>query len=68
MAAFTDGITESENSRGESFGDGRLIQLLIRYSDRPLDEIADIVYRDVRDWTHGMENQDDTTMLLARRI
>jgi|RhiMethySRZTD1v2_1073278.scaffolds.fasta_scaffold34615_5 serine phosphatase RsbU (regulator of sigma subunit) len=29
LAAFTDGITESENAHEEQFGEGRLIDLLL---------------------------------------
>ena len=68
LTAFTDGITESEDAKGEQFGDERLTELLIRYADRPLDEILQIVTERVRDWAHDLDNQDDTTMLLARRL
>jgi phosphoserine phosphatase RsbU/P len=68
LAAFTDGITESENSQEEQFGDERLAQVLIENSERPLEEIMDIVTRTVREWAFDLENQDDTTMLLARRL
>ena len=68
LAAFTDGITESENAQGVQFGDERLVELLTRNSDRPLDEIVKVVTYAVRDWAHDLDNQDDTTMLLARRL
>ena len=50
------------------FGDQRLMELLIRHSERPLDEIIRIVTAAVRDWAYDLANQDDTTMLLARRL
>jgi sigma-B regulation protein RsbU (phosphoserine phosphatase) len=68
LAAFTDGITECENSSGESFGDDRLIELLLRHSELPLEEMTERIFGHLRDWRHGLETQDDTTMLLARRI
>jgi sigma-B regulation protein RsbU (phosphoserine phosphatase) len=68
LTAFTDGITESEDGKGEQFGEQRLTELLIRNSDRPLDEIVQIVTQNVRDWAYDLDNQDDTTMLLARRL
>jgi sigma-B regulation protein RsbU (phosphoserine phosphatase) len=68
LMAFTDGITESENARGEQFGEERLTDLLIRYRDRPLDEIARTVTDAVRNWASDLSNQDDTTLLLARRL
>jgi sigma-B regulation protein RsbU (phosphoserine phosphatase) len=67
FAAFTDGVTEPEDAHEEQFGDKRLIELLIQNSGRPLDEIARIVMAAVRHWTHDLSNQDDITLLLARR-
>ena len=68
LAAFTDGITESEDASGEQFGEERLAQLLIENAARPLNEIVELVTREVRTWAYDLENQDDTTMLLARRV
>lgn len=68
LAAFTDGITESENEQAEQFGDERLTQLLIDNAEKPLEEIVQIVTRTVREWAYDLDNQDDTTMLLARRL
>jgi sigma-B regulation protein RsbU (phosphoserine phosphatase) len=67
FAAFTDGVTEPEDAHEEQFGDERLIELLIQNSGRPLDEIARIVMAAVHSWTHDFANQDDITLLLARR-
>ena len=68
LTAFTDGITESENAAGEQFGEMRLADLLVRHCHRPLDEIVRLVTEDVRNWVYDVDNQDDTTMLLARRV
>ena len=68
LSAFTDGITECENANGVQFGEERLTQLLTRNSDKPLAEIAQIATRAVRDWADNLDDQDDTTMLLARRL
>jgi sigma-B regulation protein RsbU (phosphoserine phosphatase) len=68
LAAFTDGITESENAAGEQFGDQRLANLLVENATRPLDEIVKIVIEAVRGWASNLDDQDDTTMLLARRV
>jgi sigma-B regulation protein RsbU (phosphoserine phosphatase) len=68
FTAFTDGITESENAKGEEFGDVRLIEVLQANCEKPLDEILKTVSRAVREWAYDLANQDDTTMLLARRL
>lgn len=68
LGAFTDGITECESSSGEQFGEERLAGLLLRHRDRPLDEILRTVIDAVADWAGGVDNQDDTTIFLARRF
>lgn len=67
LAMFTDGITEAEDASGEQFGDERLARLLVEHRGEPLEEIVRIVTTRVRDWAHDPGNQDDTTILLARR-
>ncbi len=68
FAAFTDGVTEPENPYEQEFGEARLAELLIRESDRPLDEIIKTIMDEVDDRTDSPELQDDMTMLLARRL
>jgi sigma-B regulation protein RsbU (phosphoserine phosphatase) len=68
VAAFTDGITECENAGGEQFGEGRLTELLLRYRDRPLAEIVRTITDTVNNWAANIDDQDDTTLLLARRL
>lgn len=68
LAAFTDGITESENDREEQFGEDRLIDLLRRNSAKPLDEIIQTVMDTVGAWAHDPAMRDDITMLLARKF
>ena len=68
LAAFTDGITESENVREEQFGEERLIELLQRNLNRPLNEIIQSVMDAVGAWAHDPSARDDITMLLARKL
>jgi sigma-B regulation protein RsbU (phosphoserine phosphatase) len=68
LVCFTDGITEPENEYGEMFGEDRLVDLIVRNSDRDEQEIMDIVLKSVRQWTASEELQDDMTMLVARRL
>lgn len=68
LAVFTDGITEPEDKNGEQFGEARLVELLIANRDKPLDEITRIVTHSLQNWVFDPDNQDDTTMLLARRL
>ena len=68
LAAFTDGITESENAQEEQFGEQRLIELLRANVGRPLDEIIQNVMNAVGRWAHDPSMRDDITMLLARKL
>jgi sigma-B regulation protein RsbU (phosphoserine phosphatase) len=68
LAAFTDGITESENAQEEQFGEARLIELLRRDAQRPLEEIIENVMTAVSSWAHDPSMRDDITILLARKL
>jgi sigma-B regulation protein RsbU (phosphoserine phosphatase) len=68
LAAFTDGITESENAHEEQFGEERLIELLLENADRPLNDIIQLVMDTVGGWAHDPSARDDITMLLARKV
>ncbi len=67
LVCYTDGVTEPENDYGEMFGEERLIEVLLRNSDREEQAIVDAVMDAVRSWTGSPELQDDMTMLVARR-
>ncbi len=68
LAAFTDGITESENAQEEQFGEDRLIELLKANSARPLNDIIQLVMQTITQWAHDPSARDDITMLLARKL
>jgi phosphoserine phosphatase RsbU/P len=68
VVAFTDGLTEPENSFGEEFGDDRLLEVALRASVGRPEEMVKEIYRAVNDWTGSPELQDDMTLLVARAI
>jgi sigma-B regulation protein RsbU (phosphoserine phosphatase) len=68
LFAFTDGITESENKDSEQYGDERLIELLVRNRDKPLNEILRIIRDAVQSWAFDLDGQDDTTMIVVRKL
>jgi sigma-B regulation protein RsbU (phosphoserine phosphatase) len=67
LVCFTDGLTEPENEYGEMFGEERLIELVLKNSNREAEEIIASVMDSVGEWTGSPELQDDMTMLIARR-
>jgi sigma-B regulation protein RsbU (phosphoserine phosphatase) len=68
LAAFTDGITESEDAREEQYGEDRLIELLTQNADKPLNDIIKLVMETVAKWGYDPSARDDITILLARKI
>ncbi|MGB7624456.1 MAG: SpoIIE family protein phosphatase, partial [Terriglobia bacterium] len=68
LIAYTDGITEAENSFEEQFGEYRLIQVVERSIDKAPVEILDAVVGAVRDWVGSGEPQDDMTLIVAKAI
>ncbi|MDX1982569.1 MAG: SpoIIE family protein phosphatase [Bryobacteraceae bacterium] len=65
---YTDGITEPENAYGEQFGEERLIEILKRTRDRSPGEILASIVGSVKEWSGDGEQQDDLTLLLAKRF
>jgi len=68
LLAFTDGITEPENTFGEEFGEDRLVEVVRRALNSTPEALASEVYRSVNDWTGTTELQDDMTVMLAQAI
>lgn len=63
--AYSDGITEPENEFGE-FGEERLLEMIRKSQEQPLERIAGQVVAAVNDWIGGEEQPDDITIVLAR--
>ncbi len=66
LIAYTDGITEPENTYGEEFGESRLLEVAKRMLNASPEALAAAVYQSVEEWTGSPELQDDMTLLLAR--
>jgi len=67
LCIYSDGITEAESPAEEEFGMGRLIELLRRERDRPILELLDEIPRTVGEFSHGLPQGDDQTLVLLRR-
>lgn len=65
--SFSDGMTEPENEFGE-FGEERLIEVIAANRHLPLDRISAQAVAAVKDWIGAVEQPDDITLVLARRI
>jgi sigma-B regulation protein RsbU (phosphoserine phosphatase) len=67
MVAYSDGITEPENDFGE-FGEARLMEVVARYRDQPLEVISAQVMLALDTWIGAEEQPDDITLVLARQV
>ncbi len=65
FVAFSDGVTEPENDKGE-FGEERLIALIQEHGEKPLSQIGDLIADAVAEWIGDREQPDDVTIVLAR--
>jgi sigma-B regulation protein RsbU (phosphoserine phosphatase) len=66
LIAYSDGVTEPENDFGE-FGEERLLEVVQRHRNKPLDVISEQVMQALRNWIGGQEQPDDITLVLARQ-
>lgn len=65
--SFSDGMTEPENEFGE-YGEQRLIETIAANRNLPLERISAHAVAAVKDWIGAVEQPDDITLVLARRI
>ncbi len=65
LFAFTDGLTDAENSDGEGFSEKGLIPLFC--SDHTLSSILAKIHKQLETFTEGTQQNDDITMLAVRR-
>jgi sigma-B regulation protein RsbU (phosphoserine phosphatase) len=63
LVAFTDGVTEALNLKGEEFGEQRLKDLLCRTAGAPAQDIASKLRDAMREWIGDAEQHDDLTFL-----
>jgi len=61
--AFTDGIVEASNPKGEEFGMKRVIERFKELSAEPISETINTLYQEVGAYTKVPDQQDDITIL-----
>lgn len=63
---FSDGVTEAVNTAGEMFGEDRLQQLVQRSMELTAEEIRDRVLKEVLDFTRGLPQGDDISLVVLK--
>lgn len=62
---YTDGVSEPENARGDSFGEFKLEQVVRNNHSRPPSEFLDQLLAEIRQWQPAsMAQQDDITLIV----
>ena len=64
---YTDGIPEAENQSKQHYGLKRLIQLISEAHKKPIDQIREIVIKDVREFIGSHKVYDDITFMVMKR-
>ena len=62
----SDGVYESQNAAGESYGLERLARLLSSAGATTASAIRDAIVRDVETFRGGARQEDDITVVVAR--
>jgi sigma-B regulation protein RsbU (phosphoserine phosphatase) len=65
LLLYTDGVTETTNSRGEQFGIGRLGEVLRQNPDLPAEGLLQSIRGALTDFSGGLIPEDDITLLAA---
>ncbi len=68
LVLYTDGITDTINTKGERFGTERLSDLINRSRDLSPDELTERVFAEIDNFRDGMPQVDDETILVFDRL
>jgi sigma-B regulation protein RsbU (phosphoserine phosphatase) len=66
LAFFSDGITEANNPQEEEFSSRRLEGILRQNAQRPLQEIVNRVFEELREFEAGLPQRDDQTLVVLK--
>jgi len=69
LVLFTDGVTEAMNSVHEEYGEERFFTILKNHADE-LDAkaLTEKVINDIKDFTGGIEQSDDITLVIIKKL
>ncbi len=67
LVAYSDGVTETQNPKGEEFGTARLEQVITQNIDRSAAGIRDKIEAALSTFAQGTPAVDDITLLIVKR-
>ena len=68
LILYTDGMTESQNARGEYYGDDRVIDAALGRIDGSAQEIMDALLADIHRFVGHAPRHDDIALIVVRRL
>ncbi len=66
VIAFSDGVTEALNERGDEYTDDRLLASVKANYGKPPQKIVDALLDDLHAFSHGAAQSDDVTLVMVR--
>lgn len=67
LLLYTDGITEAQNARGNSYGEQQLVRIFRSVAGKSAAQIIDTILEDVRDFSGKTVQQDDIAIIVISR-
>ena len=68
LVFYTDGFTEAMNQLGDEYGENRLRDLICKFNDRSVDQIYQILNKDIKHFVKDAPQHDDMTMVFVKGI
>jgi serine phosphatase RsbU (regulator of sigma subunit) len=65
---YTDGITEAVDPEDKEFGEDGVLQVLTANRTATVEDLAQTLERQIREFTRGAPPLDDSTLIFVRRI
>jgi sigma-B regulation protein RsbU (phosphoserine phosphatase) len=66
LVVYSDGISEADNPRGAEYTEPRLAHLVRKNRDKTADELRQLIFTEVDNWTGGQERDDDQTVVILK--
>ncbi len=68
LVIYTDGLTDAENPAGDMFEEDRLVQLIKEVGNSGAEALEMRILESIEEFTQGMAQTDDITLMLLQRI
>ena len=68
LVFYTDGITEAINAHSEEFGERHLLEIVCNTEATSAEELRNQIYDELINFTHGISQYDDITLLVLKLI